>query len=96
MTSARPDTATLRTGVIAVPTDEESRFEPEMTCWWGRRLWLQARMFGFASDRYVISDRSQSNELLSLNEVLPVRPLLVHALITVLLIATAVGIGWLW
>ncbi|OBH61533.1 hypothetical protein A5686_20195 [Mycobacterium sp. E2479] len=96
MTSAASDTATLRTGVIAVPTDEESRFEPRMTRWWGRRLWLQARMFGFASNRYVISDRSQANELHSLNEALPLRPFLVQALITMLLIATAVGIGWLW
>ena len=93
MTSARPDTAKPQTGVIAVPTDEESRFEPEMTRLWRRRLWLQARMFGFAPNRYVITDRSQRNELHSLNEALPVRAFLVQALVTLLLIATAVGIG---
>jgi hypothetical protein len=63
-----------------------------MTRGWWRRLLLQGKVFGFAHNRYVINDSSQPEEFHSLNDVPHLRMFLVHALITTLLVVSAVGI----
>jgi hypothetical protein len=92
VTSVRPQITKL--GVVAVPTDEESYSEPEMTCRWWRPLSLQEKMSGFARNRYVISDHTQSDEFHCLGEASPLRLFLVHGLVTTLLAVGIIGIGW--
>jgi hypothetical protein len=96
VTSARPSTAEPCSGVIAVPTDDASRLAPALTRRWWRRLFPQRKVFGYAHNRYVISDYSQPRVFHSVNEVPPLRLVLVqgliHSVITLLLIVSAVGI----
>lgn len=72
---------------------------------WDRRLQLPGpasdasemfakEAFGLKRNPYVIADRSQQTESDSLYTQAPLGRLVLHGLITVLLLAAAVGMGW--
>lgn len=95
LTPTPRDIARPFTDTFPVPAHEGSCPAPEVTRRWWRHLSRRAWTSGFATNRYVIGDRSQADEIQSLREASPLRLLLIHAVITVLLAVTAVEIGLL-